>query len=233
MILIRLGLVALVMSVAGQAAEIVLQDGRVLKEASVKSQTPRNVIIRHAGGLASVAKVLLPADLQAQYPVTEVAAVQTEDKTDRVREGAKRAETKRPALPRPMGGDPSVAPAVPDRKPVSENGAVHSVQVAAASVIKSYFEQTRWSPGARRVCVVKIESIRPVEGWPGRWLVIGSAVTDRFREQKREIANPEKLSAPALRRAEYEANHLGREIQGFEAYYSTEQSQPSITISVR
>jgi len=70
---VLLGLGLLLLSCA-QAADIVLKDSRVLKEARIVSQTPRNVTVRHAGGLSSVPKHLLPEELLAKYPVDEVAA---------------------------------------------------------------------------------------------------------------------------------------------------------------
>jgi type 1 fimbria pilin len=37
------------------AADIILKDGRVLKDATIKSQAPCTITVRHAGGLSSVA----------------------------------------------------------------------------------------------------------------------------------------------------------------------------------
>ena len=56
------------------AADIALTDGRVFRDASVLSQTPRTVVIKHADGLSGVAKTLLPAELAARYPLDEAAA---------------------------------------------------------------------------------------------------------------------------------------------------------------
>jgi hypothetical protein len=61
------------------AAEIPLADGRVLHDATIRSQTPRTVIIKHTGGLCSVAKELLPPELQARYPVAEAAAREADE----------------------------------------------------------------------------------------------------------------------------------------------------------
>ena len=69
-------------------ADITLRDARVLRDARIVSQTPRNVTVRHAGGLSSVAKTLLPAELQAKYPVDEAAAQAADDKARLAREAA-------------------------------------------------------------------------------------------------------------------------------------------------
>jgi len=87
-----------VMSTATFAADITLKDGRVLKGATVVSQTPRKVTIKHDAGLGSVAKELLPPELQAQYPVDETAARKADEKAIVAREAAlitRKAETER------------------------------------------------------------------------------------------------------------------------------------------
>lgn len=52
------------------AADLTLTDGRVLKDASIVSQSADKVTVKHAAGLASVAKATLPTELRAKYPVT-------------------------------------------------------------------------------------------------------------------------------------------------------------------
>jgi len=56
------------------AADLILTDGRVLHDATIVSQSPASVTVRHAAGLASIPKTTLPADLQAQYPVSAPTA---------------------------------------------------------------------------------------------------------------------------------------------------------------
>ncbi|MGC4073771.1 MAG: hypothetical protein QM760_14925 [Nibricoccus sp.] len=60
---------------AGHAADLTLTDGRVFHDASVLSQTPRTVVIKHTDGLSGVSKTLLPADLSVRYPIDEAAAL--------------------------------------------------------------------------------------------------------------------------------------------------------------
>lgn len=62
------------------AADLQLTDGRLLRDATITSQSATSVTVRHAGGLASVPKAALPADLRAQYPVTtQESGVRSQD----------------------------------------------------------------------------------------------------------------------------------------------------------
>ncbi len=56
------------------AADVTLTDGRTFHDATIVSQTPRKVVIKHARGLSGIEKTLLPADLRAAYPFDEAAA---------------------------------------------------------------------------------------------------------------------------------------------------------------
>jgi len=56
------------------AADLTLTDGRVLKDATITSQSATTVTVRHAAGLASVPKTVLPVELRAQYPVSAPTA---------------------------------------------------------------------------------------------------------------------------------------------------------------
>lgn len=51
------------------AADLTLTDGRVLRDATITSSSATSVTVRHAGGLVSVPKAQLPAELQSKYPV--------------------------------------------------------------------------------------------------------------------------------------------------------------------
>ncbi|ATC64081.1 hypothetical protein CMV30_09015 [Nibricoccus aquaticus] len=59
---------------AASAAKITLTDGRTFHDATIVSQTPRKVVIKHTHGLSGIEKTLLPTDLRAAYPFDEVAA---------------------------------------------------------------------------------------------------------------------------------------------------------------
>ncbi len=85
------------------AVDWTLTDGRVLREASVLSQTPRTVVIQHADGLSGVAKTLLPAELAVRYPIDEAAARESERQAAEARARADafhKAEAERAALVR-------------------------------------------------------------------------------------------------------------------------------------
>lgn len=80
---------ALALAARATAAEIPLADGRVLHDATIRSQTPRTVIIKHEGGLSSVAKKLLPPELQAYYPVDEASALTADAREDQAAEATR------------------------------------------------------------------------------------------------------------------------------------------------
>lgn len=56
------------------AEDIKLQDGRVLRDASVIRQSELRVTIRHADGMTSVDKTQLPSTQRSQYPATPTVA---------------------------------------------------------------------------------------------------------------------------------------------------------------
>ena len=67
-ILVALALGAFV-AVSASAADILLKDGRVLKNAVVIKQDHSSVTVRHTEGFSQVEKTKLPDELAAQYPV--------------------------------------------------------------------------------------------------------------------------------------------------------------------
>lgn len=64
----------LVCTALAVAADIALKDGRVLRQAVILRQDPTTVTVRHAEGIAQVAKVQLPEAMAADYPVDDAAA---------------------------------------------------------------------------------------------------------------------------------------------------------------
>lgn len=56
------------------AMDLILTDGRTFHDATIVSQTPRKVVVKHTNGLSGIEKALLPADLSARYPIDEAAA---------------------------------------------------------------------------------------------------------------------------------------------------------------
>ena len=83
------------------AADLTLTDGRTFRDASVMSQTPLTVVIKHAEGLSSVPKTALPPEFAVRYPIDEAAAREAEAQAIVARAKAQefhQAEAKRSAL---------------------------------------------------------------------------------------------------------------------------------------
>ena len=59
-------------------SELRLRDERVLKDVKFVSQSPDSILVKHSEGLSQVKKELLPAELQAAYPLDRKSA-QTRD----------------------------------------------------------------------------------------------------------------------------------------------------------
>lgn len=164
-VLIGLGL--LLLSCA-QAADIVLKDSRVLKEARIVSQTPRNVTVRHAGGLSSVPKILLPEELLAKYPVDEVAAKASEARAAEARAARHAEEQGKVAstAPQPAPGHPE-APAAATSESSEQATVISLVQTGAAE----YFSALNKADFAG----VEIDVVSAPSAAGGTWTVRGRA----------------------------------------------------------
>ena len=159
------------------AADILLKDGRVLKDATIKSQAPRTITVSHAGGLSSVAKDLLPSELQAQYPIDEAAAIEADRRAVIAREAAQefhKKEAERVVLLRKQHeSDVAEYEASQAREDTAQRLAAQSAR-GNASALAAHFFQFEYARGS--TCDVTISEIRPVEGWAGRWLVRGNVL---------------------------------------------------------
>lgn len=167
------------------SAEIALKDGRVLKDASIVSQAPRTVMIKHANGLSSVAKELLPPELQPQYPVDEVAARQAEEKSIVARETAEKfhkAEAERVAAVRKQRAEAAAELKAQQADDTAHRNAERAAAKAGAQQLaKRYFERDyNWSTSTTPTYDVTIDDVRPVEGWPGRWFVSGRVLIRNY-----------------------------------------------------
>lgn len=94
-------LLAFAAALPASAADLTLTDGRTFRDASIVSQSPRKVVIKHADGLSGVEKTLLPAELSARYPIDEAAAREAERRSAEARAHAAafhKAEAERAAL---------------------------------------------------------------------------------------------------------------------------------------
>ena len=178
---IRFIFVAATMSSAAFSADITLNDGRVFKDASIGSQTPRKVTIKHTNGLSSVGKELLPTELQAQYPINEAAARAADEKAIIAREAAlnaRNAETERLARVRTEREATASAYQANQTKEAAQNATqTASVSANARLLAERYFEKDySWVPSGSRSASVTIDEVRPVDGIAGRWFVTGRAV---------------------------------------------------------
>lgn len=234
------GLFALTVSLALAAETLTLTDGRTLQDATVISQSPRRVVVRHAGGLASVEKTKLPAPLRERYPVDEAAAKAEDEKAaaDLERQRAEDAErakqwteaerTARKAKPEPTA----------EEKARAERAQALAV---AAPLAKSYFETQYNKPiGGTISSTVTLDDARKMDGWGDRWVVTGQAVLRYYRDlppdrKERDPGSSEYRDATAkrLRRLDEREAYLRTEVVRFEADVIDAATTPTIQVSIR
>ena len=182
------------------AADILLKDGRVLKDATIKSQAPRTITVSHAGGLSSVAKDLLPSELEAQYPIDEAAAIEADRRAAIAREAAQefhKKEAERVALLRKQHeSDVAEYEANQAKEDAAQKLAAQAAK-ANASALAAHFFQFEYARGS--TCDVTISEIRPVEGWAGRWLVRGNVLI-RKSGDRQNWSGASQIGDPAWRR---------------------------------
>jgi len=169
--------VAILVSKSVFAVDILLKDGRLLKEATIKSQAPRTIIICHAGGLSSVAKALLPPELQAVYPIDEAAATEADRRAVIASEAAKefhRNESERVALLHKRHESDAIENEANQAKEAAAQKLAAQTAKGNASALAAHFFQFEYARGS--TCDVTISDIRPIEGWAGRWLVRGNVL---------------------------------------------------------
>jgi len=235
---------ATMLALAGSAADLALGDGRVLRDATIRSQTPGAVVVRHADGLSSVDKKLLPPELQAQYPVDEAAALAAErqaalaqakvqaDQQARAERRARELEERRKNAPAEAAAQAQEAERLAEEQAAVKAGAI--------SCARDYFlrEYDR-NAFDERTCEVTLAEVRPADGWTKRWFVRGQAVMRYYRSEPEQLMGREPprpapgQSAKAFRRAEADRRYLRTEMREFEAYYSTEGEKPSINVTLR
>ena len=234
--MIRFIFLAAVTSLSTFAADIVLQDGRVLKEAVVKSQAPRTVTIKHADGLSSVAKNLLPPDLLAQYPLDEMAAQEADKRATAGREAAlayQKAEAERVARVKEERQKSVVMAEANQANDVARQKAeLAFVKEKSQSLAKNYFlNQYGRNSMDSLTCDVIILEARRAEGLPNRWFVTGQAVLRRYTSQR--TRNTQGMSAKEIQRADTLEGLQNSETHNFEGYYSTEGKEPTLDVTLR
>lgn len=202
-----------------RADDIVLIDGRVFREAAVFSQTATSVTIRHAGGLASVGKELLPPELRALYPIDEARALAEERRLEAARKAAKEqaaADAERAERVRKQAEESAAAKKASEEHAAAvEDAAYAEVERAIRSRAAVYFDN-EYSSGNNSATsvktVVELSEVRPVDGWPGRWFAKGRAFMKFYQSQGRTFTSQSR---------------------DFEVFYSREGRKTNFEITVR
>jgi hypothetical protein len=170
------GVLFILAAASAQAGDLNLKDGRVLKDATIKSETPRNVIVLYADGMTSVDKRLLPDDLRKLYPVAPGAI----DREAEPRPTAEAAAVRRAELARIAKKNEEkkeVGPAAPRR--MTETEMRRWVRNDAVNLAELKFDQQEQNTSDFKMCRVQIDSLRPVEGQDNLWVVSGRATMYR------------------------------------------------------
>lgn len=230
------------------ASEITLKDGRVLKDAKIVSEAPLKVTIKHAAGLGSVDKALLPAELQAQYPINEAAARAADEKgraAFKAAQDSRKAEADRLARMR-AGRETSIAAnhASQENEAARVKSETEAVEADAKVRAAAYFTGSTYSrnPVTKKSCQVKITEVRPLEGWSGRWLVKGQASIkhyDDFRNMGNGLGTgvdpvPVGMTVDSANQDKHWEPDYTLEVVAFEYSYSADpKSEPAIDIKKR
>jgi hypothetical protein len=228
--------VAVMATVSSFAADIVLQDGRVLKEAVVQSQAPRTVTIKHADGLSSVAKTLLPPELLAQYPLDEMAGQEADKRAAAGREAAlayQKAEAERIAR---LKAEREKSAAAKELNQVNEaaqlKAELASVKAKAKPLAEQYFvNKYLRNPLESSTCAVTIADVRRTEGSPNRWFVTGRAVITRYPSP--QTITTQGNGTKEGQRIDTIDERPHSETRNFEGYYSTEGKEPTLDVTLR
>jgi DNA-binding protein H-NS len=216
---IRFIFAAATISASTFAADITLKDGRTFKDATIVSQTPRKVTIKHAAGLGSVAKDLLPSELLAQYPIDEAAAREAERQAVLARQAARefeKAEAERATRVRAQREATATAnEAAVGRDSAREDAQYSAVEADALQRARQYF-QYEYNPGNNSAATwdsnVTLSEVRPVEGWAGRWFVKGRAYMKYYQSQGRTFTS---------------------QTRDFEAYYYKDGRKTNFEVTLR
>jgi hypothetical protein len=229
------------LSGAALAADLTLTDGRVLKDAVIRSQTPLTVIVKYSAGLASVAKQLLPPELSAQYPADEAAARELALKAERARAQAREielAEIDRLTRARLLR---QKATELETSQPAVKGGASEDPRKDVQKRAENYFK-TEYDPVARAKNVsnvtVTFAEFGLINGWDKRWSMRGKCDVQSGElvkvypfYSKAEIEESQTTGLPLDYTAQ-ETVHYTLKTFEFEATYSTEGSSPALDVTV-
>lgn len=183
-------IVAALTAITATAADILLIDGRVLKNAEIISQSPSAVMIRHDTGLCSAQKKLLPADLLAKYPIDEAGERIAEQKAEEGRRAASewaKSEAQRIERLRADRAESAAANALRDAAiQVAEDTAYASARREITSRAKDWFRLEYKAANGSRLTMgstIVLDTLEPVTGWPGCWRATGRARVEQYQSQ--------------------------------------------------
>lgn len=230
-------LLAATLAPALSAADLSLSDGRVFHDVRILSQTPRTVVISHAGGLASFGKELLPAELRSQYPIDEAAADAAAQREQAAGEAARRAaerqaDEKAQARQAAAG---QAATSTERARTAAEPLRMQAMRADAARRVERHFHERTCSQIQETGCSAQISDFRPINGDSGPWLVTGTVtiITYVRCEQPRyeERGSPQGGTIRTYREPASRLIPDSEETKPFQAIYSSEGPEPSLTVT--
>jgi len=237
------------LAVTAFAADLTLTDGRVLKDATITSQTTRNVTVKHAAGISSVAKTLLPPELKTKYPVDEAAAKLADEKDRQARLRAQELEQAEYQRSLKLQAKREETAKANERALIEEeanrrdllNSARGEVQSRAEKYFKTEYPLV---VSAKNVGSIKVTltDLQLIEGWNNRWSVRGKCDIEYNGESVRVYPTypPETVDAYSragrlkeLSYAPYDTTRYSQKTQEFTAIYNAEASEPTFDLTLR
>jgi len=190
-----------VITIAASAADLKLSDGRILKDYRVTAQTPTRVTVRHAGGMATIEKKLLPSELLKEYPIDAEAAAKEAAEIERGKaayaEQARAAEEKRAAEHAAFLAAVAKKREKEEARAAANSATRPNVDVANSVAVRrtadpleriekairfradQYYKSQRQTGSGRTLVYdldYELEDPTPVPGWSGRYEVKGKCL---------------------------------------------------------
>lgn len=231
------------------ADDLTLTDGRVLKDATIVSQTPRTVTIRHATGLSSVAKTLLPVEFQAKYPVDEVTARISDQRNQQARIRAIELEQAEYQRSLKLQAEREKTAKANERASIDEeasrrdrlNSARSDIEQRAEKYFKTEYPLVT---SAKNLGSIKItlSDLQLIEGWDNRWIARGKCDIQYNGEVVKVYPTHSSDTVRAYGEAgrlheldykPYETTQYSQKIQEFEAIYNAESAEPTFELTLR
>lgn len=222
------------------ASDLALADGRVFHEAQVLSQSPRTVVIRHSGGLASVEKQLLPEEWRSRYPIDEAAALVAEQHERAASEAARLAAIQAAAAAAENARARQAAVAAGEDAAERTRASAEMLQMQAmwadaARRVERHFRERAGSAIQEASCAAHILEFKPLNGEAGPWLVSGTVTITTYvrRERPRhtEHTSDEGLTTRTYREPSRRLIPDSTETKPFQAIYSAEGGEPTLTVT--